>query len=154
LVRVDFRERLTAPVLWWLLGACFAVTMTVAVGFYLGPWWGFGVGTVCLAIAAAVLVSSSIVLRVGARDLQVGRARIEYRYVAGAHALDEARTRSRSSVQADARAFLVLRPYIATSVEITLDDPDDPVPYWLVSSRRPHAFAAAVNAVRSSKVTG
>jgi Protein of unknown function (DUF3093) len=47
----------------------------------------------------------------------------------------------------------VLRPYIATAVEITLNDPDDPVPYWLVSSRRPRAFAAAVNAARSSRVT-
>ena len=35
----------------------------------------------------------------------------------------------------------MLRPYIKTAVEITLDDPDDPVPYWLVSTRHPHRLA-------------
>ena len=31
-----------------------------------------------------------------------------------------------------------------TAVEITLDDPEDPVPYWLVSTRRPQQLAAAL----------
>ncbi|PID54264.1 MAG: hypothetical protein CSB46_03540 [Micrococcales bacterium] len=30
-------------------------------------------------------------------------------------------------------------------VRIGLDDPSDPTPYWLVSSRNPQALAAAVN---------
>ena len=58
--------------------------------------------------------------------------------------LDADQARRRAGVDADARAHLVLRPYVATAVEITLDDPADPVPYWLVSTRRPDALAAAV----------
>jgi hypothetical protein len=57
-------------------------------------------------------------------------------------------------VEADARAHLVLRPYIKTAVEITLDDPDDPVPYWLVSTRRPQQLAAALREAASSTLTG
>jgi hypothetical protein len=33
---------------------------------------------------------------------------------------------------------------VASAVEITLDDPADPVPYWLISSRRPDELAAAL----------
>jgi Protein of unknown function (DUF3093) len=33
---------------------------------------------------------------------------------------------------------------VATAVEITLADPADPVPYWLVSTRRPQQLAAAL----------
>ena len=73
-----------------------------------------------------------------------GAAVIEHRYIAGARALDADQTRRRAGVDADARAHLVLRPYVATAVEITLDDPADPVPYWLVSTRRPDALAAAL----------
>ncbi len=59
--------------------------------------------------------------------------------------LDAEQTRRRAGVEADARAHLVLRPYVSTAVEITLDDPADPVPYWLVSTRRPEALAAALD---------
>jgi len=71
---------------------------------------------------------------------------VERTYVGGCQALDAAATEVRGGVQADGRAHLVLKPYIATAVEIELDDPDDPVPYWLVSSRRPQALAAALSA--------
>jgi hypothetical protein len=29
-------------------------------------------------------------------------------------------------------------------VKVLLDDPDDPTPYWLISSRHPRQLAAAV----------
>jgi Protein of unknown function (DUF3093) len=77
--------------------------------------------------------------------IRVGRARIDHRYIGGATALGAEQTRRRGGTEADARAHLVLRPYVSTAVEITLDDPDDPVPYWLVSSRRPEALAAALD---------
>ena len=47
-------------------------------------------------------------------------------------------------VEADARAFLLLRPYVKTAVRVDLEDPADPTPYWLLSSRRPEALAAAL----------
>jgi hypothetical protein len=47
----------------------------------------------------------------------------------------------------------VLRPYIKTTVEITLDDPEDPVPYWLVSTRHPQRLAAALQDAASSTLT-
>ena len=37
-----FRERLTVPVIWWLLAGLFSLSVLVAVGAYLGPTWGFG----------------------------------------------------------------------------------------------------------------
>jgi hypothetical protein len=47
----------------------------------------------------------------------------------------------------------VLRPYIKTAVEITLDDDDDPVPYWLISTRNPEPLAAALRDAASSTLT-
>jgi hypothetical protein len=38
-------------------------------------------------------------------------------------------------------------------VEITLNDPDDPVPYWLVSTRYPQQLAAAQREAASSTLT-
>ena len=44
----------------------------------------------------------------------------------------------------DARAWLLVRGWIPGVARITLDDPTDPTPYWLVSTRDPEGLAAAL----------
>ena len=140
-----FRERLHVPVVWWLLAAGFAVSVLLAIGLYVGPIWGIGATVASLAVTAALFVRSAVRIEVDDATIRIGRALIEHRYIAAAQALDAEQTRRRAGVEADARAHLVLRPYVSTAVEITLDDPADPVPYWLVSTRRPEALAAALD---------
>jgi len=142
-----FRERLTVPLSWWVLAGLLTVTMLGVVGFYAGPVWGTGVAVLTLAGAAALFASAAIVISVDADELRVGRAVVERSYLGRCRALDAAETERRGGVDADVRAHLVLRPYIATAVEIELDDPADPVPYWLVSTRRAARLAAALNRV-------
>jgi Protein of unknown function (DUF3093) len=150
-----FRERLTPPLLWWVIAGLVAATFPVAVLFYLGPVWAAATAAVAATILVVVLAGwAAVRIELDGAWLRVGRARIELAYLAGARALDPERARTRGGVEADARAYLVLRPYIPTAVEITLDDPDDPVPYWLVSTRRPRALATALNEALSSRVTG
>ena len=146
-----FRERLHVPVVWWLLAGGLALSLLLALGLSAGPVWGIVVAVAGLAVAAAIFGRSAVRIEVDDAVIRVGRARIDHSYIAGAVALDADQTRRRSGVEADARAHLVLRPYVATAVEITLDDPADPVPYWLVSSRRPEALAAALTAAAPSR---
>ena len=142
-----FRERLTVPLAWWVLAALFALSLLLAFGLYLGPGWGVGSAVAAMAVAAAVFVTLSIEVSVDATALRVGRAVVERSYIGSCLPLDAAATERRGGVAADARAHLVLRPYVATAVEVVLDDPDDPVPYWLVSTRRPAQLAAALQTV-------
>jgi hypothetical protein len=148
-----FRERLTVPVIWWVLASLFSLSVLLAVGAYLGPTWGVGTSVATMLVAAAIFISSSIPINVDAHELRVGRASIEHTYIADCRALDAEETRRRAGVEADARAHLVLRPYVKTAVEITLNDQDDPVPYWLVSSRRPQQLATAQREAASSTLT-
>jgi hypothetical protein len=148
-----FRERLTVPIIWWVLAGLFALSVLLAVGAYLGPVWGIGTSVATLLVAATIFGYASLVISVSGKETHVGRASIEHAYVADCRALDADQTRRRAGVEADARAHLVLRPYIKTAVEITLDDPDDPVPYWLVSTRHPQRLAAALQDAASSTLT-
>ena len=141
-----FRERLTVPLMWWVLAALLALSVLLAVGFYLGPVWGVGTAALTLAVAAALFWTTAVQVTVDATELRVGRAVLERAYIGRCRALDAAATELRGGLQADARAHLVLRPYIATAVEIEIDDDADPVPYWLVSTRRPARLAAALTA--------
>ena len=148
----QYRERLSVPVLWWLLAIGFALTMLLAIGLYLGPAWGIGAAAVSLTVAAGLFLGAALVVDVDRQRIRIGRAEIDHDYISSCQALDAAATRRRAGVDADARAHLVLRPYIATAVEITLADPADPVPYWLVSTRRPQELAAALTTAGGQQV--
>jgi hypothetical protein len=148
LAGVHYRERLTVPWAWWLLALALAASFAVAIGYYLGWVWAAACAVVALGVAVGIFASAATTIVVEPDRLRVGRAEIDHDYIAAGRALDTAETRRRSGTEADARAHLVLRPYVAGAVEITLADPADPVPYWLVSSRHPEALAAAIESAR------
>jgi hypothetical protein len=54
--------------------------------------------------------------------------------------------REQRGVFLDARAWLVIRAWVDPVVRIELGDPEDPAPYWLVSSRKPQELVAALRA--------
>jgi hypothetical protein len=140
--------------MWWVLAGLFALSVLLAVGAYLGPVWGIGTALATMMVGAAIFVSAAVVISIDAREIRIGRASIEHAYIAGSQALTAEEARQRGGVEADARAHLVLRPYVRTAVEITLDDPEDPVPYWLISTRRPQQLAEALREAASSTLTG
>ncbi len=112
--------------------------------------WGVTAG--CLALLAGLLLSyGSTRIVVSDGVLRVGRAHIDARHLGAAQALDAEQSRRTAGVEADARAFLVLRPYLSRAVRIEILDPADPAPYWLVSTRHPEAFAAAVTALQPAR---
>ena len=45
-----------------------------------------------------------------------------------------------AGVDADARAYLLLRPYLKRAVRVEIADPADPAPYWLVSTAHADAL--------------
>ena len=49
-------------------------------------------------------------------------------------------------VDANARAFLVVRALLERAVKVVVADAADPTPYWLVSTRHPATLAASLGA--------
>jgi hypothetical protein len=148
-----FRERLTVPIMWWVLAGLFSLSVLIAVAAYLGPSWGVGTSIATILVTAGIFGSASIVISIDEKEIRVGRATIEHAYIAACRALTAEETRRRTGIEADARAHMVLRPYIKTAVEVSLEDPMDPVPYWLISSRHPQRLAAVLHDAASSTLT-
>jgi hypothetical protein len=141
----SYRERLTAPLSWWvavlIFGGICGWIMVVAAD----PTWGL-VTTVLATVTGGALVWAygALTIRAGADGLRVGDAFLPISAVGPAVALDRASFRANLGPDADARAWLQTRPYVDTGVRVTVDDPNDPAPYWLVSARRPEAVIAAL----------
>lgn len=149
----SYRERLTAPVSWWIAALAFAAVWGWV--FLIATTWGIaGVVTAVLAAAGlyAVWRYGSVTITVTPEGLRVGPAFVEARHLGGVRSLDRATYRTQLGTGADARAYLMTRPYLDHGVVITIDDPSDPAPYWLVSSRRPDALAAALAPVATEPI--
>lgn len=144
------RERLSAPWWMWLLGALFAGGVGVAYGFALGAPAGLAAGTALALGTGLLLAASTVTVSVDDCVLRAGRARLPVRFVGDVTALDaesSARARTRDF---DPAAFVLLRTWTTPrSVRVTVDDPRDPHPFWLLSARDPEALAQAVLAARA-----
>jgi hypothetical protein len=75
---------------------------------------------------------------------RAGRAHIGAEHLGEVETLDAGQTRRIAGQDADARAYLLLRPYLKRAVKVEITDPADPAPYWLVSTRRPEELAQAL----------
>lgn len=98
---------------------------------------GFVLGFVLYAACVVLYVVAGVPVEVTADSFRAGRARIAVQYIAGATAFTGADATAERGPGLDARAFLLLRGGVDGIVRIDLDDPADPTPYWLVSTRNP-----------------
>ncbi len=145
LCRVEYDERLGVPLRWWVQATMMVVSAWLATIVVLPEQAAWGVTALVAALITAFFVSfGGVRIRVADGTFRAGRAQIEVRHLGAATALDQAATRRVAGVDADARAYLLLRPYLKRAVRVDLTDPDDPAPYWLVSTRHPEALAAAL----------
>ena len=145
----DHIERLWPTPVWWAVGALLVATAwLVLVVSTPAPV------TVGGTVAAGALVFGGLGLagsvRVGVRDGEVvaGRAHVPLSACGAVLPLDEQAARTLRGTGADARAFLLLRPWLPRAVRVDLHDPADPTPYWLFSARDPGAIADAARAAR------
>jgi hypothetical protein len=101
---------------------------------------------VLVALAAVVaLVGTSPVVEVRDGVLRAGRARVPVALLGEARAVTTPEAmREELGPRLDGRAYVCLRSWARTGVRVALEDPADPTPYWLVSTRRPAELAAAI----------
>lgn len=141
-----YRERLHVPLRWWVQATMFLATFWLALTVAMPGWLAWS------ASAALLLGIYGIFAWLGSPEIEVrdgvlhaGDARIALSHIGDVEALDKDAARRVHGIEADARAFLLTRPYVARAVKVVVADPDDPTPYWLLSSRHPRQLAAALH---------
>lgn len=146
-----YDERLTVPLRWWVQGVMFLATVWIAVILWVPAALAWGITAALVGLFALAMVAyGSARITVSEDGLQAGNAHIEARYLGEAVPLDAEQARLLAGRDADARAYLLLRPYLKAGVRVAIDDPADPAPYWLISTRHPGALAKSINALGSS----
>lgn len=152
---MDYAERLTVPLRWWVQGTMFVASLWLAVLAATPESVAWSVTAVAMAVMVALFVIYGRPrVSVDGTTFRAGRAHIPLELLGPATALDADGVRRQAGVDADARAYLLLRPYLKRGVRVDIADPADPTPYWLVSSRRPDALVSALEAGRTRQTAG
>ncbi len=142
-----YRERLL-PRWWaWLLAFSLMLMLAIAYGAAFGDTvgWALSGGGAVLVIFVLILTAPRLV--VTDEYLMVDDARLPLNSIASATAVTGAEMRDLRGPGADARLFVALRPWSAPAgVYVQLDDPTDPHPAWLFTSRHPARLTAAITA--------
>jgi hypothetical protein len=138
-----FDERLSVPWWWWppALGVVVLVAFEVNLGHPGVPGW-LPVALLAPLVAWWLLRLGSVRVTLtephsGERLLRVGSARLPVALIGTAESVAVADKRQVLGPGLDPAAYLVHRPWVGPMVRITVEDPDDPTPYWLFSVRRP-----------------
>ncbi|OWY81279.1 MULTISPECIES: DUF3093 domain-containing protein [Rhodococcus] len=140
------------------------------------PWWWWPIGLGVAALLAAELhmgapgmyawlpyvlllpvpiwvltwLSRSRVEAVGG-ELVVGRAHLPVDVISRGVVVPASAKSAAMGRQLDPAAFVQHRPWVRTMALVVLDDPEDPTPYWLVSTRRPAELLAALGCDESGR---
>lgn len=144
-VRSAYSERVLPGPLGWFLTVAAGGVMA-AVFYPVSTALALAAGVVTFAAAVVFALRTSPLVLVADDELRVGDAHIPLALLASPRALDREQTRHETGPGFDPRAHVVLRAWAGTAVRVEVADPADPTPYWLVSTRRPAALAAAIAA--------
>lgn len=143
--RPRFHERLYAS--WWTWPLPLAIAVLLAAEVHMGypgvrAWLPY---LVLVPVAVAIVLwlgRTKVSVQDG--ELWVSDAHLPLRCIEDAEQVPVAEKRRALGPDLDPAAFVVHRPWVRTMVRVWLDDPEDPTPYWMITSRHPEQLVAAL----------
>jgi hypothetical protein len=146
---VAYAEQLRAP--WWMWPVALGTAGLLAAEIWMGS------DGVRAWVPFAVLLPLSLIwpwwlgrirVAVTAQEFQADDARLPVSAISDVLALDADGKREVLGVGGHPLAFVIQRPWIGGAVQVMLDDPADPTPFWVISSRHPVELATALLAAQ------
>lgn len=149
---LDYRERLS-PSLWVIVSAAVAAPMAALVIAPIDTTLALVAGIVVGIAIVALLVAASPVVEVRDGVLTAGRAHIDIGFTGDVSVLSGDEAQQARGPGLHPRSWHLIRGGIDGLVIVTITDPDDPAPSWVISSRTPDRLAAIVRRAQTTPRT-
>ena len=130
------RETLRWP--WWFWFLALGLDFSIVIAL----WAGLGNIAAILGSIIVVMLTlwmyffTALQIEIGDQKLRVARAHIDRKFLGKATSLDATMMSYHLRAGINPSAFHAVRFWVKTGVKIEINDPRDPTPYWLVSSRK------------------
>ena len=138
------REVISWPIRVWLVLFSLGLAILISIGVVLSD------SMLALAFFLTLIAilffgyKSRLVIVANKENLQVGRAKIENKYIESVEILDVKAMKFERGPGINPRAFLAIRFWVRGGVKLTLNDKRDPTPYWLVSTNKAEELRAVL----------
>ena len=142
-----YSERLTTPWWWWVAGAALTAVLgyEVQLAAYRQSWTWAAYPVLAALIAWGIWSLGRTPVTVDADGaLHAAKAVLPREVIARGAAVPPSARSAAMGRQLDPAAYVMHRSWVPSMVLLVLDDPDDPTPYWLVSTRHPEKVLAAL----------
>ena len=137
-----FKEVLRPPI--WVLAFIYFLLLSLVIAI----WAAFGslltIYTFIIATVALIYIAFKMrsIISITTEELRINNAHIDIKYLGKATVLDAAAMRLLRTRDANPAAYLAIKFWTPTGIKIELKDPQDPTPYWLITSKRGEEIAA------------
>lgn len=139
----DYRERLW-PAPWVFIATALVIPASLLVFLPISMTAGIVCAAVLYGAIVLTLLLTTPTVAVSDGLFTAGRASLPRAVISSATAFTGTDAVAQRGTELDMRAWLLLRGWIPGLVRVQLDDPSDPTPYWVVSTRHPAELAAAL----------
>jgi hypothetical protein len=102
---------------------------------------GLAVGVVVVITIWTLLILRAPTIELSQLELRVGRVGIFRNLIGEAEVISKDRIFLERGPNLDPGAHKVFQGSVKTAIKIAILDPEDPTPYWLISTRKPHKLA-------------
>ena len=131
-----YRERIWPGLIAAAAIVGFAATLAVAYGAAYGSRIGWLTLGCVIAACALVMLPATPLIDVTQTHLRVGRAHIERRFLGECVVVPRARLAQLKREQEFATAYWAVPPWVRCAVVVSVTDPQDPHPLWVIGTRR------------------
>ncbi len=138
-----YREILR-PAPWLYIAAILVIPAIVLVLAPINMWFGIILSVAVYVTIVILMIVKSPRIELTDTQLRVGKATIPREHLGAASAFSGSHAIAQRGVQLDARAWVMFAGWVDPVIRIEIVDPLDPVPYWIVSTRHPEDFVAAL----------
>jgi len=102
---------------------------------------GLAVGVVVVITIWTLLILRAPTIELSQLELRVGRVGIFRNLIGEAEVISKDRIFLERGPNLDPGAHKVFQGSVKTAIKIAILDPEDPTPYWLISTRKPDKLA-------------
>src|ERR1700733_597401 len=132
----DYRERLRAPISWWLI----SLGCVVILGSELIAGFSLVIGVITYIVLAVICAAfllhwGGAVVQVRNHELRAAGVRVPVDATGEVRALDETQTKAMRGPLADPTAYMLIRPYLNKAVYVDLTQAHADWPYLLICTR-------------------
>lgn len=107
---------------------------------------GLTIGILIVLSAWAALYSFSPTLRVTQTKFAAGPASIDRKHISGVEVIGKDRIFHERGPGLNPAAYRLFQGTVQKAVKVKINDPLDPTPYWIISTRKPEALKKVLEA--------